>query len=278
MGLRHIITNHNHKGPLGTGADSRLSVAEVEVVTCLIEADHSLALHRRLLEALSHLCSRHGWARATVELELMSYGNDGASSHLPLEAGMASAAILEQLSGRLAFASWRQARRLLRPSKSCPVCEEMRGHVMLGALAPYCQERTRAVNDFTFTRWWLDQTERVWRPLVCAMCLDPQAGARGSERLCRRHLGEQVSRAAFDAHETVAYLEGLREQLLDQTRIYLVCRALPDPDAAAALSFAALGWLYGWDLPVAMAGASLRRRKLSSSRGRVSPSASPRQQ
>lgn len=252
MGLRHVVTNRHNRGPLGGHPTQQLTAAEIEVTTCLIAADHALATRGRLIEDLGDLCDRHGWARIIVELELMVYGQDGAVSHLPLEAGMTSAAVIERLSSKLAFSSKRRARRVLVPGRPCPVCNELRSNIILCALAPHCYERARVANEFTFTRWWLDQTERGWRARVCPICGGKDA--LGDEQyLCRRHLARRLRQSDCERRDVVSYLEGIREELVELTRTYLLCKTIADPDAAATTSFAALGWLHGWDFPLALA-------------------------
>ncbi|MFC4242928.1 hypothetical protein ACFOYW_06060 [Gryllotalpicola reticulitermitis] len=253
MGLRHVVANQNNRGPLGGRPPQQLTAAEIEVVTCLIAADRALATRHRLIDDLGDLCERHGWARIIVELELMVYGQDGALSHLPLEAGMTSAAVIERLGSKLAFSSKRRARRVLLPGRPCPVCSELRSNIILCVLAPHCYERARIANEFTLTRWWLDQTERNWRAHVCPICAKEDAAGH-EQYLCRRHLAARLRQADCERRSIVGYLEGMREELVELTRTYLLCRTVADPDAAASTSFAALGWLHGWDFPLALAG------------------------
>ncbi len=229
-----------------------LSALEVELLSCLLDADRSARAEGRLLRDLLRLCDRHGWARATVELELTEYGTGGgAESHLPLEAGIMSAAMLGVLSARLVFAR-RRLRRWFGTPRTCPICVELHRSEAVDSPAPHARERAALVNRLTFTRWWLDQTERVWRPVVCPVCLDGSAPRPDVTELCRRHLGERLAAARAELPDVLAAIGTLQDRLVEQTRLAVDGRSLPLPEAAAAASFLALGWLHGWALPLAL--------------------------
>ena len=120
---------------------------------------------------------------------------------------------------------------------------------------------TLEANAMTFTTAWLKETQVIWRPRACPVCLSEAARDHDTtpagfsdqdiDTLCRRHLlvGDQVR--TVDGQELAARLEPLRRRLLR------LLESMTEGGAPSTLDddgawVQTLGWFAGWGLPLAL--------------------------
>lgn len=259
MGSQYSIFPSRRQGVSGNSRPDELAPDEVEILIGLIESKTNEYDRHRRLHDFQRLCDRHAWGCLVVELELIVYGVGGVSAHLPLQSCVANAAELEVLTGQLVFASHHRISVHLRPKRVCPVCVELRRGALMDDPRHLSDDRARVVSALTFTRWWLDQSERLWHPLVCPECATGRTGWAGTGPLCRAHLRQALRRPGFGSPTIVVHLDDLRKSMMLLTSSFLHFDSVIDPESGVSACFAAIGWLHGWDLPLALSTSQFRR-------------------
>jgi hypothetical protein len=247
-----------------------LSAAEVRELWAFVHGDIMIGGIRQHLRRAMGLCPRHTWGYALAEIELWVHGAGVRGGHQPFDVCVLYEDLLEHVAAALRahHAPWRHdLRPLITATDSCRICDALKttgvksGLPGLGGLDRH--SLATEANATTWTAAWCRETQSVWRPRICPVCLvrsarvpvptgypSPDQPPESTEFCCRLHLAELPLNPATGCR-VGARLDEVRARTrrLLTSMTQLGAAATPDENASW---IEALGWFAGWDVPLGL--------------------------
>lgn len=241
--------------PLLPDRDNRLTVDEVRLLWSFVHGDIMDGPTRERLRRSFGLCRRHAWGHAVVEIELWQSGAGRRGGHQPFDVTVLLEDLMDHAASVMATTHQHRLLRALRGEGECMICRDLTGGEApgLGYAGSDSVALTDEANSMTFTTRWLQETRHCWAALVCPACaVDAGQDVQSGGVICRRHLlgSDQVDSSVI--HDVREALEVLPDRLhrMSTSMTESGPASTPDEDASWVV---ALGWLSGWDLPLAVA-------------------------
>ncbi|MGN6445708.1 hypothetical protein [Amnibacterium sp.] len=234
----------------------QLSVDEVRLLWSFVHGDIMDGSTRERLRRSFGLCRRHAWGHAVVEIELWETGSGRRAGHQPFDVSVLLEDLIQEALSAVKPEHPRRTLRAWRGDDACPICRDLSadGRLGLGYAGSDSAALTSEANAMRYTRRWMRETRPLWKDLVCPQCAAParNADSEGKGGLCRRHavgLGH-VDESVLRGSSFGLYVlpERLRRLIASMTEAGPA--STPEEDASWVV---ALGWLAGWDLPLASA-------------------------
>lgn len=256
MAPRMVVIGRNAR-QLGEDEDHNLTHEEVRILWSFVHGDIMNPGVRAQLYGNWGLCERHSWAYAVVEIELWESGAGARGGHQPFDVSVLYADLLARMRAEIGRAHRRHGQlRAITRSGTCVVCADIAsdepGEMAVTHAGMDLEKLTAEANRMTYTKAWLDDTVRYWRPQVCPMCRR-EPGPDGDAQLCRMHLERLLDQHAIDGELLASYLGGL-ERRLRQLTDSMTEGGQPSSPEADASWVSTLAWFNNWTFPLRMTG------------------------
>lgn len=250
--------------PLPPVTRSPMTPGEVRELWAFVHGDIMVSGIREILRRSLGLCPRHTWAYAIVEIELWEHGAGARGGHQPFDVTILYKDLAVELAEKLVahHAPWHaDLRDIITPTQGCRICHDLRGtdqsRTAVGYAGMNIPALTEVANRLNWTTAWIQETEPLWRPLVCPMCTrgrGADATVEDRELLCRTHLtGGPLRRG--EAERVADRLRALAEDMAAIVQSMTRDGPIATPEQNAAW-ITALGWFAQWEAPLDIASRS----------------------